>query len=136
VTHPVEDSVTTCGSMELTLHPGSRLVVLRFVTDTSLTGDHGVALVGAMRRVIGAPGERFALLADCKGAHSTDADYRASTGDFFLHHRDTARIALFNLGPIIRVVADMFRVGIGLQLKTFTEHAAARAWLRKEGIDA
>ncbi len=136
MTGPGNDCVITCGAMEMTLRPASHLVVLRFVTDTGLTGEHGVALVDAMRAVIGGHGERFALLADCKGAHSTDADYRASTGDFFRLHRDTARIALFNLGPIIRVVAEMFRVGIGLQLKTFTEHAAARSWLCQQGISA
>jgi len=124
------------GSLQITSHPESHLVVIRFVTDTSLTGEHGAALVDAMKAVVGAAGERFALLADCKGAYGTDAAYRAATGEFFGHHRDTARIALFNLGPVIRVVAEMFRVGIGLHLKTFSDDGAARAWLRKEGIRA
>ena len=129
------DTVTS-GSMELTLYPEWRLVVLRFVTDISLMGTHGVALVDALKSVTGASGERFALLADCKGAYATDADYRAATGNFFRDHRDAARIALFNLGPIIRVVAEMFRVGIGLHLKTFADEAAARAWLQAQGIRA
>ncbi len=130
------DRLVTCGSMELAIQPEARLVVLRFASATSLTGEHGAALVDAMSRVMGERGERFGLLADCHGAQSTDADYRASTGEFFRHHRDTAHIALYNLGPIIRVVAEMFRVGIGLHLKTFDEDAAARSWLRKQGIPA
>ena len=66
----------------------------------------------------------------------TDADYRAVTGGFFGQHRDTARIALINLGPIIRIVAEMFRVGIRLQMRTFADEAAARTWLRTQGIGA
>jgi hypothetical protein len=135
MTEGVDGRTTTCGTMEITLHPESRLVALRFVAATSLTGEHGVALVDAMKSVIDGS-ERFALIADVKGAYATDADYRAATGNFFRQHRDAARIALFNLGPILRVVTEMFRVGIGLQLKTFADEAAARSWLRKEGIRA
>jgi|SRR5579863_9432619 hypothetical protein len=136
MTAPARDPVIRCGSMEMTLRPESRLVVLRFLTDTTLTGEHGAVLVDAMRSVSNGHAEPFALLADCTGARATDADYRASTGEFFRGHRSRARIALFNLGPIIRVVAEMFRVGIGLQLKTFTEDDAARSWLRTQGISA
>jgi len=127
---------TTCGSMEITSHPASRLAVLRFVADTSLTGVHAAALVAALETVLGATGEPFALLADVASVRGTDSDYRAKTGTFFRSHRDTARIALVNLGPLIRVVADMFRVALGLQLRSFADDASARAWLRIQGIDA
>jgi hypothetical protein len=123
-------------SMEIALHPESRLVELRFAPKTSLTHQHGAAIVDALKSVMGTQGERFALFADAKGVSGTDADYRAVTGEFFGRHRDTARIALINLGPIIRVVAEMFRVGIRLQMKTFGDEAAARAWLRTQGIGA
>jgi hypothetical protein len=121
--------------MELALYPASCLVVLRFVAAVSLTGKHGETLVDALRRVI-VDGERFALLADAKEVRGTDGDYRAVTGKFFAQHRDNARIALVNLGPVIRVVAEMFRVGIGLRMKTFSDEAAARVWLRTQGINA
>jgi hypothetical protein len=121
--------------MEFTVHPESRLVVLRFLADVSLTGKHGEALVDAFESVL-VDGERFGLLADAKGVRGTDADYRAVTGGFFGQHRDTARIALINLGPLIRIVAEMFRVGVGLQMKTFGDAAAARSWLRTQGIRA
>jgi hypothetical protein len=123
-------------SMEIALRPESRLVEIRFAPKTSLTGQHGAAMVDALKSVMGAQGERFALFADAKGVSGTDADYRAVTGGFFGQHRDTARIALINLGPIIRVVAEMFRVGIRLQMRTFDDEAAARAWLRTQGIGA
>lgn len=121
------------GPLELTLLPESHLVVLRFTAEVTLTGAHGRAIVDALEGVR-TDGKRFGLFADTKGVRGTDGDYRAVTGKFFGQHRDTARIALINLGPIIRVVAEMFRVGIGIQMRTFADEAAARAWLRTEGI--
>jgi hypothetical protein len=122
----------SCGSMQIAVHPDARLVAIRFVSDTHLAGEHGAALVDALERVAGA--DRFALLADCEHVCDTDTGYRRATGAFFGRHRETARIALFNLSPIIRVVAEMFRIGIGLQLRTFADDTAARSWLRTQGI--
>jgi len=123
-------------SIKIAAHPQGRLVEIRFAPDTHLTGRHGAAIVDALKSVMGDQGERFALFADAKGVSGTDADYRAVTGGFFGQHRDIARIALINLGPIIRIVAEMFRVGIRLQMRTFDDEAAARAWLRTQGIGA
>jgi len=128
--------VVRIGSMELHWHPTARLAVLRFTADTSLTGSHGAVLCDSLRGWVGASEEPFALLADAKGVTGTDGAYRTATGDFFGQHRHNARIALINLGPIIRVVAEMFRIGIRLQLKTFADEAAAREWLRTQGIAA
>ena len=123
------------GSMEISVHP--RLVIARFATPhTTLTGRHGAALVDALKGIVGAGGERFGLLADAAGVTGTDSDYRAATGSFFGQHRDSARIALVNLGPVIRVLAEMFRIGIRLDLRMFADEPAARAWLRAQGIDA
>ena len=133
---PTAGPASVRDSMEIALHPESCLVELRFAPDTTLTGPHGAAIVEALKSVMGAPGERFGLLADARGVARTDADYRAVTGGFFGQHRDVARIALINLGPIIRVVAEMLRVGIRLQMRTFGDEAAARAWLRAQGIGA
>ncbi len=124
------------GSMELEALSASRLLVLRFTAPTSLTGSHGRALVEALKLVRGEGLENFGLLADCKGATATDADYRTTTGDFFAQERIRARIALYNLGPVIRLVAEMFRVGIDLQLKTFADQERSRAWLRTQGVGA
>lgn len=122
--------------LHIALHAESHLVEVRFAPDTVLTGQHGGAIVAALKSVMGGPGERFGLLADASGVAGTDADYRAVTGGFFGQHRDLARIALINLGPVIRVVAEMLRVGIRLQMRTFDDEAAARTWLRTQGIGA
>jgi hypothetical protein len=136
VTSPTNGDAVTSGSMELRWHPAARLAVLRFTADTSLTGKHGAVLVDSLTGWIGATDGPFALLADAKGVTGTDGGYRTATGDFFGQHRHNARIALINLGPVIRVVAEMFRIGIRLQLRTFADEAAARGWLRTQGIAA
>jgi hypothetical protein len=127
---------TTCGSMEVTSHPGSRLAVLRFAADTVLSGEHADVLVAALETLVGGGREPFGLFADVERVRGTDARYRACTGVFFKRHRDRARVALVHLGPLIRVVAEMFRIAVGLELRSFADEARARAWLRTQGIDA
>jgi SpoIIAA-like len=136
MTAPKDGDTRSCGSMELTLHPEARLVTLRFSADTVLTGPQGAALVDALESVLGEPGERFGLLADAAGVRGVGADYRRVTGAFFGRHRAAARIALVNLGPVIHVIAEMFRVGVDLHLRTFADDDAARAWLRAQGVRA
>jgi hypothetical protein len=122
--------------MEITWHPESRVATVRFTTEVSLTGQHGSALADALERWTATRPEPFALLADAKRVTGTNGDYRAATGRFFGDHRHTARIAVINMSPVIRVVAEMFRVGMRLQMRTFADEAAARAWLRAQGIAA
>ncbi len=129
-------TVVTCGSMEIEWYSDARLALLRFSADTKLDGTYGGVLVDALRGWIGASAAPFALLADASRVLSTDAQYRAVTAGFFGPHRGAARIALINVGPLIRVVAEMFRVAMRLQLKAFPDEAAARAWLRVQGIAA
>ena len=127
---------TLCGPMELTARPAARLLVVRFSSDIQVTGVHGAALVAAASAVMGGTQQPFGLLADAAHVTGADADYRTITGRFFAQHREGARVALFHLGPILRVVAEMMRVGIGMQLGSFGDEAAARDWLRSQGIAA
>jgi hypothetical protein len=134
MTSPGNGDTVTSGPLEITLYRESHFVAIRFAPDTNLTGRHGVVMIDALKAVMGEGGQRFALFADARGVCGTDTEYRGVTGKFFEQHRDTACIALINLRPIIRVVAEMFRVGINLQLRTFADETAARAWLRTQGI--
>jgi hypothetical protein len=121
-------------STEITWSPGERLAGVRYTPGTTLKGEDGDFLVEALTGWIGGNREPFAVLADAAGLHTTDAEYRTRASGFFRQHRDTAFIALINLGPIIHVVVELFRVGTGIQLKTFASEAAARSWLRSKGI--
>jgi hypothetical protein len=116
--------------------PVSRIAFVRYADGATLTGPDGAFLVDALTGWIGPDGKPFAVLADAKGLRGTNAEYRASTSRFFRQHRETAYIALINLGPVIHVVVEMFRVGTGIQLKTFGDEAACRAWFRSKGIAA
>jgi hypothetical protein len=129
-------STVTSPSTEITWDSRSRVAFVRYAFGVSLTGPDGPFLVDALASWIGATGEPFAVLADAKGLRGTNAEYRASASRFFRQHRDHAFIALINLGPVIHVVVEMFRVGTGIQLKTFPDEAAARSWLRTKAIAA
>jgi hypothetical protein len=133
---PSNESTVTSPSTHITWDAPSRVAFVRYTFGASLTGPDGPLLVDALTGWIGTAGEPFAVLADAKGLHGTDAEYRASAGRFFREHRDHTFIALINLGPVIHVVVEMFRVGTGIQLKTFADEAAARSWLRTKGIAA
>lgn len=119
---------------EIRWDAAARLASVRYKEGASLTGPDGPFLVDALTGWIGAEGEPFGVLADAKGLRGTNAEYRASASRFFREHRDTACIALINLGPVIHVVVEMFRVGTRIQLRTFADEAAARSWLRTKGV--
>jgi hypothetical protein len=126
----------TSNSTEITWDPGSRVALVRYADGAMLTGADGPILVDALTRWIGMSCEPFAVLADGAGLRGTNAEYRASASRFFRQRRDTGFIALINLGPVIHIVVEMFRVGTGIQLKTFADESAARSWLRTKGIAA
>jgi hypothetical protein len=126
----------TSPSTEITWDPRTRVAVVRYTPGASLAGPDGPFLVDALTGWIGTSGEPFAVLADAKGLRGTDAEYRASVSRFFRQYRDHAFIALTNVSAVIHVVVEMFRIGTGIQLKTFPDEAAARSWLRKNGIAA
>ena len=129
------DTVTN-GSMEIRWDRPSRIAFVRYVPGAVLSAADGAVLVDALSGWIGTTGQAFAVLADGEGLRGTSAAYRASVSRFFRQHRDTARIALINLGPVIQIVVEMFRLGTGIQLKAFDSEAAARSWLTAKGIAA
>jgi hypothetical protein len=128
------DDTVTSESTEIQWDPHSRVAFVRYAAGATLTGADGPVLVDALTRWMGADGEPFAVLADGAGHRGTNAEYRANVCRFFRQHRHTACIALSNLGPVIHVVVEMFRVGTGIPLKSFNDEAAARSWLRTKGI--
>jgi hypothetical protein len=138
VSTPVSErgDAVTSPSTQIAWHSPSRIASVRYSAGANLQSQDGTFLVDALTSWIGVTGEPFAVLADAKGLAGTDAEYRATASRFFRQHRDHAFIALINLGPVIHIVVEMFRVGTGIQLKTFADEAAARSWLRTKGIAA
>jgi len=124
------------GSTEIRWNPVSRVAFVRYSAGASLGRVDGPFLVDALTGWIGSKGEPFSVLADGAGLRATDAEYRAHVSRFFRRHRHTACIALINLGPVLRVVVEMFGIGTGIPLKTFADEEAARSWLRAQGIAA
>jgi hypothetical protein len=125
----------TSASTEITWSPEQRVAHVRYTRGAILSSKDGDFLVDALTAWV-AGGEPFGVLADASGLQGTDASYRAKASGFFRWHRGTGFIALINVGPVIGVVVELFRVGTGIALKTFGSEAAARAWLRDKGVAA
>jgi len=125
-----------CDSMQVSWHPEVRIVTTRYSPDTTLTGVHSSLLLGALEDWVGSSAEPFALLADATGVRGADAEYRSLTATFFKKHGDQLFIAVFNLGPLARLLLEMLRVSGSLQVRAFASEAQARGWLRGKGIAA
>ena len=123
------DCKVTGGSVEIEWCAQERIAIVRYGPNTNLTAPDGTFLVGSLQGWIGDDGEPFSVLAFARGVRGTDAAYRAIASGFFRKHRDVAGIALLNMGPVMTVVTEMFRIGTGIPLKAFSEEAAARDWL-------
>ncbi len=126
----------TSGTMQMTWSDESRLLELRFDHPSAATRQHGTVLVDLLTRSIGTERRPFGLLCDAAKLSSLDAGYRAVTGQFFRQHREDCVIAAFHMGRLVRIIAEMFRVGTGTRVKGFAGEADARAWLRANGISA
>jgi hypothetical protein len=112
VTVPSQSTVRSA-STEITWHAPSRVAFVRYSAGVVLTIRDARILVDALTGWVGAGGEPFAVLADGARLGGTDGEYRAEASRFFRQHRDHAFIALINLGPMMHVVVEMFRVGTG-----------------------
>jgi hypothetical protein len=121
----------TSGSLEMTWDPETRVAVVRHAREGAALGGDAAKFVDALTRWIGTEGEPFGFMVDGAKAGGLDAEFRSTYAGFFKLHRKQAAIALFNLSPLHRVVADMFRMATGMPLKAFAEEQAARSWLRE-----
>jgi hypothetical protein len=124
------------GSAEMTWDPTGRLAVLTFARETTTTGPDAVILVNALSQWIGTEGKPFGLLGDGGKLRGVDAEYRSVWSRFLRQHRDDSYTAFFNMNAVIRIAAEMFRIGTGLKLRAFATEEDARAWLRGAGIGA
>lgn len=129
------ESVTS-GTIQMTWDPDARLASIGFARETQATGKDAVVLVDALTGWIGTGRKPFGLLGDGGKLSGLDAEYRSLMGGFFRQHRDHVYLAFFNMNAIVRIAAEMFRIGTRLRLKAFAQEAEARAWLRENGIRA
>jgi hypothetical protein len=126
----------TAGDIHMTWDSESRLAVLRFERASHGTGKDAETLIGALARWVGTDGKPFALLGDGSKLAGVDAAYRSLWGKFLLQHRGHCYVAFFSMNPVVRIAAEMFRIGTGLQVRLFAREEEARSWLQGMGIAA
>lgn len=122
--------------MAISWNGTERLARVLCTPEATLNGEDGRVLVEALARWVGDDPRPFALLADTLGVRGTDAQYRARTRAFLETHRGRVFIGVLNMGPVVQIIAEMFRIGSGIQVKGFGTEPEARAWLRSRGIPA
>lgn len=123
-------------TIRLTWDPEARLAHITFTAPTQARGEDARTLVDALTKLVGTEGKPFGLLGDGGKLAKLDAEFRATWSRFFKAHREEVHVAFYDQSPIIRVSADMFRLGTGVDLKSFATEAEARTWLRRRGIPA
>ncbi len=121
------------GAFDITWDPASRVATLTCAPGTSLGGADGVALVAALKTWVDGDTAPYAVLVDAAGIGRTEPELRAVVRAFFTAHRARLRIALYNLTPLLRVTAEMFRIGARVNLRPFATESDARSWLRENG---
>lgn len=114
----------------------TRLAAIRFTQESHATGVEAVQLVEALTKWIGTEGRAFGILGDGGMLKGVDAEYRSVWGTFFRERRGEAYIAFYNMKPVIRIAAELFRIGTGVQAKSFADETDARSWLTEKGIPA
>lgn len=130
------ERTTTIDSMVIASHPRGRMVEVSFAAEMNLSARHAVALVSALRDVVGNDSAPFGLLVDGARLRDVDADYRAVAATFFRQHSRAACLAFYNLRPVLRVLVEMFSLAVQVHAKAFPDEGAARAWLKVRGIEA
>lgn len=126
----------TIEAIQMTWDPGTRLAVIHFERDMHATGSDAQVLVTALEGWTGEERRPFGLLGDGGRLSGMDGDFRAVWSRFLRQHRDHCYISFFNQSVVVRISADMFRLGTGLRLKSFAHEEEARTWLREMGISA
>jgi hypothetical protein len=124
------------GCVEMQWSPDTRLCFVRYHDGPKATAEDGRKLVASITGWIGPQPKPFAILVDGGKIQGGQPGYRGVMGAFFKIHKAHVKFALFDLGPVLRIAAEMFALGASLRLRTFGTEAEAREWLRKEGVQA
>lgn len=124
----------TVHTITMTWDPAARLAHIFFTAPTQATGEDARALVAAITAWVGTEGKPFGLLGDGGKLGAISAEYRATWGRFFKEHRGHSHLAFYSMTPIIRLAAEMFRIGTGLDMRAFATEEEARSWLKAKGI--
>ncbi len=108
---------------------GTRIATLRSGADVTRDRATAEAFVAALAAWACRPAhERFGLLVDGSGGGRGDSGWRSVWAAFSREHREMS-VAIFDANRLQLAIAQLFRIGVGLHVRAFPAHAAARDWL-------
>ncbi|MEX1176817.1 MAG: hypothetical protein WEB09_00010 [Nitriliruptor sp.] len=127
----MEQRRSQLGAAELIWDPRERAGLLRFVDEGAAAGGpEAEQLTQDFQRWLAEqPAAPFTVLVDCTEIAAVDAGWRQGWADFFIEHREHARLAWFNASPEIALIVTMFRKGTGVAGEAFATEDEARAYL-------
>jgi hypothetical protein len=123
-------------SVEMRWDPRNRLARLAYLGNGKPKGKEAERLIAAMTGWIGTDGAPYFILVDGSRVTGGDPEYRAVWSRFYKTHKQQVQVALFAIGPVLRVAVEMFALGSGLRMKAFASEGEALAWLGKAGLGA
>jgi hypothetical protein len=123
-------------SVEMRWDPRNRLATIKYLGDGKPTGREAESLIAAMTGWIGADGSPYFILVDGNRITGGDPGYRAAWSRFYKSNKQQVQVAIFDIGPVLRVAVEMFTLGSGLRMKAFASEGEARGWLGKAGLNA
>lgn len=123
-------------SVEMRWDPANRLAMLQYLGDGKPSGKEGEKMIAALTEWIGTDGSPYFILVDGSRITGGDPEYRAVWSRFYKANKQQVQVALFDIGPVLRVAVEMFTLGSGLRMKAFASEREARAWLGKAGLEA
>ncbi len=108
---------------------GTRIATLRSGADGTPDRATAEAFVAALAAWARRPAhERFGLLVDASSGRHGDSGWRSVWAAFIREHREMS-VAIFEANWLQLATVRLFRIGVGLHVRAFPDHAAARDWL-------
>ncbi|HVM46202.1 MAG TPA: STAS/SEC14 domain-containing protein [Candidatus Thermoplasmatota archaeon] len=106
-----------------------RVLDIAYAEETVLTDAMGDETAAWLDRVLREQGPHLAILVDAKNVRDASAAYRQKLGSWFRDHRQTTRMAVYNLTPLVRVMALLFGKATRFPMKIAGSREEALRWL-------
>lgn len=132
-----ERSVASNGRIAFHYAEGSNLVVMKYLYPDMVSNAEDAAFLIDTFEMLARTRTALGFLVDCTNLGNTDPGWRATVSDYFQRRAPIwPAVAWYDTTVTLQVTVEMFAIATrpGIEGKHFTSEAAARAWLRDQGI--